>query len=89
MLSRTLEQTLHTALEFAGLLRHEYATLEHLLVALVDDTDAAATLRASGADPQALRQDLIRFLENDLQDLVTGYPAIRSPRRRISDKAIR
>jgi hypothetical protein len=79
MLSRTLERTLHASLELATVLRHEYATLEHLLVALVDDTEAAAALRACGADPKALRQDLISFLENDLQGLVTEHPSDPKP----------
>ncbi|MGK7871475.1 Clp protease N-terminal domain-containing protein [Falsiroseomonas sp. E2-1-a20] len=70
---------LHAALELASLLRHEYATLEHLLVALIDDTDAAAALRASGGDPQALRQDLTKFLQHGLQELVTGYPGDPKP----------
>jgi hypothetical protein len=79
MLSRTLERTLHAALELAAVLRHEYATLEHLLVALVDDTEAAAALRACSADPQALRQDLISFLENDLQGLITEHSSDPKP----------
>ena len=48
MLSRNLEQTLHRSLSFASDRRHEYATLEHLLLGLADDTDAcngAARLR--------------------------------------------
>jgi hypothetical protein len=79
MLSRTLEQALQAALKGAAALRHEYATLEHLLVALIGDTEAAAVLRACGADPQALRQDLVSFLEQDLQDLVIGLPGDPKP----------
>jgi ATP-dependent Clp protease ATP-binding subunit ClpA len=50
MLSRNLEQTLHRALSLASERRHEYATLEHLLLGLADDTDAATVLRACGVD---------------------------------------
>jgi len=50
MLSRNLEQTLHRALALAGERRHEYATLEHLLLALGDDADATGVLRACGVD---------------------------------------
>jgi len=46
MLSRNLEQTLHRALALATERRHEYATLEHLLLSLCDDQDAVAVLRA-------------------------------------------
>ena len=50
MLSRNLEQTLHRALSLASERRHEYATLEHLLLGLADDSDAATVLRACGVD---------------------------------------
>ncbi len=58
MLSRNLEQTLHRALSLAGERRHEYATLEHLLLGLVDDGDAATVLRACGVDLDKIRADL-------------------------------
>src|SRR5688500_6559607 len=58
MLSRNLEQTLHRALGLANERRHEYATLEHLLLALTDDTDAATVLRACGVDNDKLKRDL-------------------------------
>ena len=48
--SRNLEQTLHRALALANERRHEYATLEHLLLALIDDADAASVMRACGVD---------------------------------------
>ena len=48
MLSRNLEQTLHKALAHASDRGHEYATLEHLLLALTTDQDAVAVLRACG-----------------------------------------
>jgi ATP-dependent Clp protease ATP-binding subunit ClpA len=71
MLSRNLEQTLHRALGLANERRHEYATLEHLLLALTDDTDAAAVLRACGVDGDKLKRDLTEFLDKDLAGLVT------------------
>ena len=61
MLSRNLEQTLHRALSLASERRHEYATLEHLLLGLADDTDAATVLRACGVDLDKLRSDLSRI----------------------------
>ncbi len=71
MLSRNLEQTLHRALSFANERRHEYATLEHLLLGLADDQDAATVLRACGVDLDKLRADLLEFLDKDLSGLVT------------------
>ncbi|GCE79808.1 ATP-dependent Clp protease ATP-binding subunit ClpA [Komagataeibacter oboediens] len=69
MLSRNLEQTLHRALTLAGDRRHEYATLEHLLLALIDDPDAVTVFRACGVDLTKLRTDLTDFLDKDLAGL--------------------
>ncbi|MEN0075790.1 MAG: AAA family ATPase, partial [Paracraurococcus sp.] len=71
MLSRNLEQTLHRALGLANERRHEYATLEHLLLALTDDADASTVLRACGVDTEKLKRDLTEFLDKDLAGLVT------------------
>ena len=71
MLSRNLEQTLHRALGLAGERRHEYATLEHLLLSLGDDADAMGVLRACGVDVDKLKRDLTEFLDKDLAGLVT------------------
>src|SRR6185503_7622626 len=71
MLSRNLEQTLHRALSLASERRHEYATLEHLLLGLAEDTDAATVLRACGVDLDKLRSDLSEFLDKDLAGLAT------------------
>jgi ATP-dependent Clp protease ATP-binding subunit ClpA len=71
MLSRNLEQSLHRALALATEHKHEYATLEHLLLALTDDHDGISVLRACGVEVAKLRQDLINFLDDDLNDLVS------------------
>ncbi len=71
MLSRNLEQTLHRALGLANERRHEYATLEHLLLALSDDADATTVLKACGVDVDKLKRDLTEFLDKDLAGLVT------------------
>lgn len=73
MLSRTLEQTLHRALAAANARHHEFATLEHLLLALTEDQDAVAVMRACGVDIDRLRQDLTAYIDNELQNLV--HPA--------------
>jgi len=79
MLSRNLEQTLHRALALASERHHEYATLEHLLLGLVEDTDAATVLRACGVDLEKLRQDLTEFLDKDLSGLATDRPGDPKP----------
>jgi len=71
MLSRNLEQTLHRALSLAADRKHEYATLEHLLLGLIDDADAVTVLRACGVDIDKIKKDLTEFLDKDLAGLAT------------------
>ncbi|MBS0986328.1 ATP-dependent Clp protease ATP-binding subunit ClpA [Acetobacter thailandicus] len=79
MLSRNLERTLHQALILAGERHHEYATLEHLLLALVDDSDAVTVFRACGVDLERLRTDLTGFLDKDLAGLAAERPVEPKP----------
>ncbi|CAO3418359.1 ATP-dependent Clp protease ATP-binding subunit ClpA [Azospirillum doebereinerae] len=79
MLSRNLEQTLHRALAHANERRHEYATLEHLLLALTEDSDATAVLRACGIDLDRLRAELSDYLNNELANLITNRPDDAKP----------
>src|SRR6516165_1784827 len=69
--SRSLEQSLHRALALANERHHEYATLEHLLLALIEDQDAAAVMRACNVDLQKLRRSLVAYLESELDNLIT------------------
>jgi len=64
-----LEQTLHRALAEANKRRHEYATLEHLLLGLADDRDASAVLRACNVDVDLLRSNLEGYLDRELDSL--------------------
>ncbi len=73
MLSPNLEQTLRRALAFANERRHDYATLEHLLLALADDQDAIAVMRACNVDVDRLRRDLTDYVDNQLGNIV-GSP---------------
>src|SRR5215470_9707183 len=70
MLSPNLEQSLHRALAHAKERRHEYATLEHLLLALADDQDAIAVMRACNVDIERLRRDLTEYVDSQLASLV-------------------
>ncbi len=77
--SQSLERALHQALTFANERHHEYATLEHLLLALVDDQDAAAVMRACNVDIDELRQTITHYLDTELDNLVTGYDEDSKP----------
>jgi ATP-dependent Clp protease ATP-binding subunit ClpA len=64
-----LEQSLHRALRSANERRHEFATLEHLLLALCDDNDARSVLRACNVEIDQLRLQLSNYLDEDLTSL--------------------
>ncbi len=68
--SRSLEQSLHRALSLANERHHEYATLEHLLLSLLDDQDAAAVMRACNVDLEKLRRNLVEYVDTELENLV-------------------
>jgi ATP-dependent Clp protease ATP-binding subunit ClpA len=68
--SRSLEQSLHRALALANERHHEYVTIEHLLLVLVDDQDAAAVMRGCNVDIDKLRGNLVTYVESELEDLV-------------------
>ena len=72
MLSRNLEKSLHRALALANDRSHEYATLEHLLMALTEDQDAIAVLRACGVDVDRLGGELQTYLDSELSNLVVN-----------------
>src|SRR3954454_9789977 len=69
--SRSLEQSLHRALALANERHHEYATLEHLLLELIDDQDATAVMRGCDVDLEKLRRSLASYLESELENLIT------------------
>jgi ATP-dependent Clp protease ATP-binding subunit ClpA len=69
MLSRNLEQTLRKALAHAAQRRHEYVTLEHLLLALCDDSDAIAVFKACNVDVERLKREVAAFVDEALADL--------------------
>jgi len=69
--SNTLEQAIHAALAQANQRRHEFATLEHLLLSLLEEPDALRVLQACGVNTDELRATLIEFIDDDLSNLVT------------------
>ena len=68
--SSTLENAIHEALAAANARKHELATLEHLLLALLDEPDAAKVMRACSVDLKILRKSLVDFIEDDLSSLI-------------------
>ena len=69
--STTLEQAIHGALALANARKHELATLEHLLLSLIDEPDAARVMKACSVDLDELRKTLVTFIDDDLSTLVT------------------
>ncbi|MEZ0223572.1 MAG: ATP-dependent Clp protease adaptor ClpS [Alphaproteobacteria bacterium] len=67
-----LKETLQRALASANARRHEFATLEHMLLALTEDQDAVAVMRGCRVDIDLLRQEVTHYIDTGLQDLV--YP---------------
>ena len=68
--SKELEQGLHRALVLANERHHEYSTLEHLLLALTEDTEAVAVMEACGVDLEKLRRNLTDYIDNELTGLI-------------------
>jgi len=69
--SKTLEQSIHAALALANARHHELATLEHLLLSLIDELDAAQVMKACSVDLDELRATLEEFIDDDLSTLIT------------------
>jgi hypothetical protein len=65
----TATATIHRALAYARQRRHQYVTLEHLLLALIDDVDASTVMRACNVDLSELKEELTKYIDNDLKTL--------------------
>ena len=70
--TESLEEAIHRALEYASERRQEFATLEHLLLSLIDDKDASAVMRACGVNLEILRKQLIQYIDTDLDALIVS-----------------
>ena len=77
--SNSLEESLHRAIEYANERHHEYATLEHLLLSLLDDRDAASVMRACNVDMDRLRAKLTDFIDKELSNLVLDQDGEAQP----------
>ena len=74
-----LETTLHKALEAASSRRHEYATLEHLLLALVDDEHASKVMASCGVELGELKATVAHYLDTELEALKVEQATDPSP----------
>jgi ATP-dependent Clp protease ATP-binding subunit ClpA len=89
--ARELEQTLHNALTAASSRHHEYATLEHLLLALIDDDHASKVMSACGVDTDELKEAVATYLDAELDALKTesgNDPSPTSGFQRVVQRAI-
>ncbi len=78
--TKSLEDALHRALALANERRHEYATLEHLLLSLIDEPDAAKVMRACDVDLESLRGALTHHIDERLTGIVIeGDPIEATP----------
>ena len=77
--SHSLEKAIHQALTYANERHHEYATLEHLLLALIEDPDAAAVMGACNVDLEELRRTVSDYVDKELGNLITGYDEDSKP----------
>jgi hypothetical protein len=68
--STELEVTLQRALGYADARKHQYTTLEHLLLALIADANASKVMRACGVDLGALQKSLTDYIDNELRAIV-------------------
>ena len=76
--SDTLEKAIHVALAHSNSLKHELATLEHLLLALTEEPDATLVMRACNVDLEKLRASLTKFITTELKSLVTDVEGSES-----------
>ena len=77
--ARELETTLHNALAAASSRKHEYATLEHLLYALIDDEHASKVMIACGVDLGELKDTVAHYLDTELESLKVQGDSDPSP----------
>jgi ATP-dependent Clp protease ATP-binding subunit ClpA len=69
--SRSLEKALHRALAFANERHHEFATLEHLLLSLIEDKDAVAVMRACNVNWMSCAT-AVNYVDTELANLISG-----------------
>jgi hypothetical protein len=88
-LSTGLKSSLLRAIAYANERKHQYATLEHLLLALIDDGDASAVMTACKVDLGRLKEHLMNYIDNELTTLVTddGEPRPTAAFQRVIQRA--
>ena len=90
MLSPNLEKTLRDAYQLATDNKHEYVTLEHLLLCLLEDQDALSVLKACAVNTKSLKTNIEDFISKDLENLkenFTGEPKLTNGFQRVLQRA--
>ena len=72
MLSERLEKTIKRSISYASDRQHQYVTLEHLLLALIDDKDASGVLNACSVDIKSLKISLTKYLDQELKSIISA-----------------
>ena len=72
MLSDNLEKTIKRAISYAIDRQHEYVTLEHLLLALIDDKDALGVLNACDINIKNLKISLLKYIDQELKNITSA-----------------
>ena len=76
--SKSLENCIHTSLGIANDHKHELTTLEHLLLALIDEPEAAKVMKACNVDLEALRKKVTEFIKKELGNLISQVEGTES-----------
>ena len=79
MLSDNLEKTINRAVSYANDRQQEYVTLEHLLLALIDDRDALGVLDACNINIKNLKISLIKYIDEELKPITSAVTQEAEP----------
>ena len=77
--SQSLETSLQKSIDYAAKKNHEHVTVEHLLLALIDDIDASNLLKACNIDLSILRNDLIKFIDEQKYLVINNTEQLPEP----------
>ena len=79
MITENLEETIERAMSYATDRQHQYATLEHFLLALIDDKDAAEVLKACKINLNNLRNNLTKYIDQELKNIISSHSQKAEP----------
>ncbi len=77
--AHSLEESLQRSIDYAAKKNHEHVTVEHLLLALIEDSDASNLLKACNVNLSILKKDLIKFLDEQKYLVLTNNEQLPEP----------